>query len=448
MRRLRRICGASFVFVSAVALYTVSPGTPAGAAPNFRGIASADAVRMQVIVPNFPVTSSVVDTGLYSAEAVVTSNNQSQAFASTPYPGEGVVTLPGTLAGFGAAGIPEYPLFASSVHPDRPHSQVGDGPFKLVADSTETTSEASASSGAAGEQNIGSALTTASVKRAPDGSVLATSKANVDGFAANGVKIGTLASSATTKLLPDGKLERASSLDVAAVTVNDVAVKLTPAGVVAADQTVPLDTKAVDDALAQAHVTLSYIAPQETPNGIIGAGVRVAAAVEVPGSGVTNVIWTLGRSLAVIDSAALDDVLGDLPAGDVEPPPPPAETPPPDSTVSGVEAPAPPPAATVSFTDTGVASSFNTGPSISASVPALPVPTGVTDTPVEASREGDTGAEVAAPAPAAAAPTFTPTTPASLTGDDSSGFYLLLVAGAAGVVVLSQVLSLLGVKVR
>src|ERR1044071_3960552 len=191
MRRGRRICVASFVLVTAGGLAGLTDGSPAGAAQNFRGLASADAVRVMVTVPNFPVTSSVVDTSLYAAQAVVTSNNNSQAFASSPYPGEGVVTLPGTLAGFNVPGVPEYPLYASSVHPDRQHAQVGDGPFKLVSDSSEKSSEASASSGVTGDQNSGAAASKASVKRDDAGGVVSAAESKVDAFKAQALRIGS-----------------------------------------------------------------------------------------------------------------------------------------------------------------------------------------------------------------------------------------------------------------
>jgi hypothetical protein len=452
MGRTRKLFGASFVLVTALALVGVSPGAPAGAAPNFRGVASADAVRVLVVVPNFPVTSSVVDTSLYAAQAMVTSNNNSQAFASSPYPGEGVVTLPGTLAGFGAAGIPNYPLYAASVHPDTPDAKVGDGPFKLEAHSTETTSEATASSGVSGEQNLGAAVTTVSVKRADD-AVVAQAQSRVDGFAVEGVRIGSVVSSATTKLLPDGKLERSSTLDVTGITVNDVSVRLTNEGLVAGDQTVPVDSGAINEALKQAGVSVTLIAPEETPSGILGAGVRIAAAVEVPGSGVINVSWTLGRSFAVIDSAGIDEeILPDLPPEDLPSEPPPAsaeshqpaaptEAPPAFSTAAGFDAGTPVAADTgsTSASGSGFVSAGGSGYGTSAPISDSLAPTGTVDAPAPA---GD----VALASPPVA--TDVVARPASLSADDMSGFFLLLVAGAAAVVVLSQVLGLLGVRLR
>jgi hypothetical protein len=441
MTRAGRIIGASAVLLAAVGAVAMSPGSPAGAASSFRGVASADAVRVVVIVPNFPVTSSVVDFGKYSAQAVVTSNNESQAFASTPYPGEGVVTLPGTLAGFGAAGIPAYPFYASSVHPDRPHAQVGDGPFKLVADSNETTSESTASSGVSGDQNIGAAVTTASVKRSGDGSVVATAQSRVDGFTAQGVRIASVLSSTTTKLLPDGTLERSSSLDITGLTVNNVSVRLTKDGLVVGDQAVPVNSGAINDALKQAGVSIAYIAPEETPSGIVGAGVRITAAVEVPGSGVVNISWILGRSLSVIDAAGLgEDLVPELPAEDLPPEPPAAseET----SPAVAQEAPA-----------SEVAGAFDSGTAFTGSDSGAVSGSLGTTSGYEASSPG---AEAFAPTPAAEAPgpagdvplAAASTAPGSLSANDTSGIFLLLVAGAAAVVVLSQVLGLLGVRLR
>jgi len=447
MRRGRRICVASFVLVTAAGLAGLTDGSPAGAAQNFRGLASADAVRVMVTVPNFPVTSSVVDTSLYAAQAVVTSNNSSQAFASSPYPGEGVVTLPGTLAGFNVPGVPEYPLYASSVHPDRQHAQVGDGPFKLVSDSSEKSSEASASSGVTGDQNIGAAASKASVKRDDAGGVVSAAESKVDAFKAQALRIGSVVSTATTKLSPDGQLERASNLEVSGVTVNDVSVALTKDGIVVGGQTVPLDAKAINEALAKARLKVTYIEPQELPNGIVGAGVKITTGVEVPGSGITDVSWTLGRSMAVIDAASAgDDVVSDLPPDGIvdTPPPAPAESPTPAAATGPAPAAAFESAGALSG-PTGTAPSNSTGSGSSTSA-------GYSSSAPSTSASPTTGAPAAAPTEAAAPSSpvpFTPATkPVSSKQVDSSAFFLLLVAGAAGVVVLSQVLSLLGVKVR
>ena len=318
-------CGSALVLFAVVGVAAISPARPAGAAANFHGVATADAIRVTLVVPNAPATSSIVDGGAWSAQAVVTSAGTSQAYASNPYPGDTVVSLPGTLAGFGAPGVPPYPLYAASMHPDTKHAEIGNGPFHLVADSTAVTSDASASSGQSGEQKAGVAAATASVHQEGDGGVVSRSESRIDGFAAGPLKIASIVSGAITKLPPGGELERSSHLDVSGLAVNDAAVRLTPQGLVVADKTVPVDPKAIAEALAKAGVSIAYVAPEETPNGIIGAGVRVTSSVQLPGSGTSQATWIFGRSLALIDSAQGDTgVLPEVGSTDVpfQPPSP------------------------------------------------------------------------------------------------------------------------------
>ncbi|HEY4411290.1 MAG TPA: hypothetical protein VGO87_15555, partial [Acidimicrobiia bacterium] len=292
------------VAVAAAGVATISPAGPAGAAANYHGVATADAARVTVIVPNAPATSSIVDTGLTSAQAVVTSGGTSKAFGSNPYPGDNAVTLPGTLAGFGVAGVPQYPLYAESVNPDTPKTEIGNGPFHLLATSTATTSDGLATSGQGGEQNALLTSALASVHQEPDGGVTSRSESKVQGFAAGPLRIASIVSSATTKLpASGGQLEKASALDVTGLSVNDVAVQLTPKGLVVKDQTVPADGKAVEEALAKANVSVSYIAPEDMPNGVVGAGLRVSSTFTVPGNAPSQVVWLFGRALAVIDAA-------------------------------------------------------------------------------------------------------------------------------------------------
>ena len=83
--------GAALILVAVAGAAAISPTRPAGAAANYHGVATADAARVTVIVPNAPATSSIVDTGLTSAQAVVTSGGTSKAFGSNPYPGDNAV---------------------------------------------------------------------------------------------------------------------------------------------------------------------------------------------------------------------------------------------------------------------------------------------------------------------------------------------------------------------
>jgi hypothetical protein len=432
-------CGSALVLLAVAGVATISPTTPAGASANFHGVATADAIRVSVIVPNAPASSSIVDAGITSSQAVVTSAGTSQAYASSPYPGDNAVALPGTLAGFGVAGVPQYPLYAGSMYPDTPKTEIGGGPFHLLASSTATTSDGAATSGQGGEQ--GNALLTSAVTavhREADGSVTSHSESKVQGFVAGPLKIASIVSTSTAKLpASGGALDRSSQLDVTGVSVNDVAVSVTPKGLVVKDQTVPADGKALEEALAKANVSVSYIAPEELPNGVVGAGLKVATSFTIPGNAPSQVVWLFGRSLAVIDAAAGDTgVLPEVPADT------PVESSPASSASSVAAAPAAPMPAEVA------ASSGALSPSLGqpirtafGSLPAAPA--------LDAEGSPAPDATLAAPAQVALAPApRAASRPVSVSKGDDAGFYLLTVAGAAALFVLAQVLGALGVRGR
>jgi len=438
-------CGSALMLFAVAGVATISPARPAGAAANYHGVATADAARVTVIVPNAPATSSIVDTGLTSAQAVVTSAGTSKAFGSNPYPGDNAVSLPGTLAGFGVAGVPQYPLYAESVNPDTPKTEIGGGPFHLLATSTAATSDGLATSGQAGEQNALLTSALASVHQEADGGVTSRSESKVQGFVAGPLKIASVVSSATTKLpATGGQLEKASSLEVTGISVNDVAVQLTPKGLAVKDQTIPADGKAVEDALAKANVSVSYIAPEEMPNGVVGAGVRVSSTFTVPGNAPSQVVWLFGRALALIDAAGGQSTLPDVGSvgGNVGSTPGPDTPPSAQPSVSS----AAPPSVEMAASSGALSPNIATSPGRAgfASLPATPV-----DTSGSGSGATPPAAETAAPAPAEAA--LAPAAPpavgrASVSKGDDSGLYLLLVAGAAAVFVVAQVLGAVGVR--
>jgi len=74
------------------------------AAANYHGVATADAARVTVIVPNAPATSSIVDTGLIGAGGG--DLGAKQAFGSNPYPGDNAVSLPGRWPASAWPGVP------------------------------------------------------------------------------------------------------------------------------------------------------------------------------------------------------------------------------------------------------------------------------------------------------------------------------------------------------
>jgi hypothetical protein len=436
---------AALVLVAVAGVAAISPTGPAGAAANYHGVATADAARVTVIVPNAPATSSIVDTGLTSAQAVVTSGGTSKAYGSNPYPGDNAVTLPGTLAGFGVAGVPQYPLYAESVNPDTPKAEIGNGPFHLLATSTATTSDGLATSGQRGEQNALLTSALASVHQEADGAVTSRSESKVQGFAAGPLKIASITSSATAKLpATGGARERASSLEVTGLSVNDVAVQLTPKGLVVKDQTVPADGKAVEEALSKANVSVSYIAPEDTPNGVVGAGLRVSSTFTVPGNAPSQVVWLFGRALALIDAAGGGSAVPDVGSvgGDVGSTP----TPGPPPSAQPMVSPAAPPSVEAAASSGALSPNIGLSPARAgfASLPAAPLD-GSGSAPAAAPAAPGPAEAALAPAPA---PAPRPLGRASVTKGDDSGLYLLLVAGAAAAFVLAQLFGAVGVRAK
>ena len=164
-RRAWRIAG-----VVGVASLTV-PMSPAGAESlRYQAGAAADGARLSVTIPGATVVDQVIDGGGPTAEAAVSSLGGSSALAAQPYPGELAIIGPGLGASLiGAPQPPAYPFVAASRYPSAPEQSVEPNPgYSLVARSTESTSEASARSGAANEASkVLLTQATATVKAEP-----------------------------------------------------------------------------------------------------------------------------------------------------------------------------------------------------------------------------------------------------------------------------------------
>jgi len=221
--------------------------------------------------------------------------------------------------------------------------------------------------------------------------------------------------------------------------VNDVAVQITEKGLVVHGQTVPADAKALEDALARANVKVTYVAPEELPDGIVGAGLRISTQFTIPGNAPSDVVWQFGRALTAIDGAAGGSPLpavGEV--GVSEPGPPPGAGP----TVSSSQ----PPSAEVAASSGALSAGAGAAPLLNASLPSVPTSADTSTAPTSGS-----GAEAAAPAESAAAPAPAAAPPAvarraAVSKGDGSGVYLLLVAAGAALFVVAQVLGAVGVR--
>ena len=288
----------------------VSMPRTVGAATTFEAVAAADGIRVGMRVPNAPVTDTPVDSGGPTAQAVLNSSGVSRAFASHPYPGEAVVTGPGTVAGFtgGQVSPPAYPFVVASDYPTVPKQSNESGPYSLKATSGERRSESEARVGAASGPLVSSQ---AVVELDAAGGATSAAVSDVSSLAVGDVRLGRVLSTARVARGADGALTRSSDLQVTGFTVAGTTVALGPSGLTLAGSAVPLPpADPVRQTLAGAGITVTYLAAQPHPNGVVAPGLAITAPVQLAGGSTATVTYTLGQTSASIAGVP-------VPGGDV-----------------------------------------------------------------------------------------------------------------------------------
>jgi hypothetical protein len=286
-----------------IATLAVPGMSPAGAQSlRYQAGAAADGARLSVAIPGATVVDQIIDGGGPTAQAEVNSLGGSSALAAQPYPGELAIIGPGLGASLiGAPQPPAYPFVAASRHPSAPEQTVEPNPgYSLVARSTESSSEASARSGAADETSkVLLTQATAAVKAEAE-QVVAEASNRVETLTVGPLSIASAVSSARVVGKPSGDPERQSALAVNGVTIAGQAVGFTDAGFVTPGGATPLPpSDPLLKALSSAGVAVSYLAPETTPTGVVAPGLRIVTKQEIPGAGRTaTVSLTLGRASA------------------------------------------------------------------------------------------------------------------------------------------------------
>jgi hypothetical protein len=273
-------------------------------------------VRVSVLVPGYLLVEQVVDSGIPAAQAVVDSID-STAYAGYPYPGSDTLGAYGLVAttGHGQTGqsVPDYPLAAISSS-DQPHDHKQAGPVSLDAQSTDSTSAADAKGLLVGDPvDIGSLRAKADVDHAASGVVTAVSSNEAEAVEIAGLlRLGAVSSSASVTASPDGTRKRTADLHVGDVSILGQAVGLTDKGLTVAGTTTPIPTDSpLTQALRQARIDVQYVSAQQTPDGVISAGLRVTTVQSVPGlPEPVTVQYLFGRSAAFATAGAGDAAAG------------------------------------------------------------------------------------------------------------------------------------------
>lgn len=322
----KRACAA--LGASTLLALTIWPTGSANADPVFTTQAEAYPFRSATANPTNPIGLTLEGFGPY-ARAKLDSLGSSDAVASAPYPGEIATGGSGLVLSVTGVQVPDYPFFLLSAAGDDP-KQVN-YPFSSL--STESGSGAAAASATMGSDFSG-ADARARAERLADGSAAATAESTFDILElGNNVTIRGLRTFARVVADPYGNLTRVSDLSFQSISAPGLRYE-TPCAVppqipipgelpctqataptlafsngqfffAAPDgtkQAAPLDSAALTSALKNAGIAMTYQAPQQTKDGIIGSGITLEFNFpEIPDNptgyeGVTNQKFAIGYS--------------------------------------------------------------------------------------------------------------------------------------------------------
>ena len=321
--KLRYLALAGVVAGGALLVPTVAPAQENA----YSALAAGDGMRINFRMPDFLVVEDFIDAGAPTAQARIDSVGGSNGFASAPYPGQTVITGPGTFAIATGIQIPgNYPWYTASAYPAKPTNNVDQGLVVLDTKSDPQASHSNARLGA--PEGSGRTVADAAVSRADDGTVTAAATTYADLVKVGPVTISGLTSKATVVRKPGGGPQRSSSLAVGSFTIGDTAVTAGPDGLVIAGTKIPAQSvPGVADALAKANVHIDTVKAADTDDGVVAPGLRITTTQPVPGAGVPGTVtYTLGQAVALATAGSVppigfDDSLPPLP-GSTEATPP------------------------------------------------------------------------------------------------------------------------------
>lgn len=417
-RRARALCGAGTAVL--LVLLPAAAGTAGAAEPEAAEgedcpiAAMAQGVQVTVSASNDTLLSAPAGVGVPVAKSCVNyAVGESSGWASSPYPGETVISAPALIGGQTGQKFPDYPLYAASKYPSEDSAKAGRAPHTMRAHSTKTSTDAVAGT-VLGKDATGASTRTAAHSSVEPDSLTGKAEASADTrpWSVNGVlDIGRIRSSASAGVDRSGKVARDSELIIGRTEIAGQGVEITPDGLKVAGKSLKLPggggadpAEALTQALAKAGVKIRYLNEKRTEHGIVSAGLEVRARQQDTRSGsVYTVTYVFGRASAD--------------AGRVEAPP-----------GSGDMPPAPAPRAP-----------SGTGGDDGAGAPA-PGGGGGADTPKTPSDGGGT--------PSGPKDTRTVRLATNPTDMGVTGLYIVLAFGAVATFAAGTLLRLLGVKTR
>jgi len=272
-------------------------------APPAIGVAASDGVRLGFFAHDYVVTDQLVELGAPTAQASIDGVG-STGYAAFPSPGALALSAPGLIAGQSGVPIPDYPLYVQSADPDKPKAHLEQGTVQLDSDSGPSTTHASAAGGgpASDQSSAGASHSDAEVTLDDTTETMhARSQSTIESFSVGGVlRIGRAEAVAEVTAPVGGAPKIVSSFAATGVTVLDQPVQVTDQGLAFPGGNVPLPTdNPLSSILDKAGIHVTYLAPEQTADGVVSAGLRIEMAVPLPNSPNPGVVtYELGRASA------------------------------------------------------------------------------------------------------------------------------------------------------
>jgi hypothetical protein len=274
----------------------------------FELAARADGLGLEFVATGFPVVpeGKVVFLSPGTAQARLNQFSGS-AFASAPYAGDLIVSLPTTVNGLGSGSLPPAPPYPFHVAADSATREDREeaGPYLLEARTDDDQSSADARIGLSTfSPEIVSVRANAVVTRNPDtGTLEATSFTRTAPFRVNELlSIGEIRSRSTIRVDPstDAAPVKETSLAMGTITVAGVEIGLTENGLsIAGAPLLPVDVANLARLLAGSGVALELLPADETETSVTSAAVQLTIRRELPAPFLdTTVRMILGRSSA------------------------------------------------------------------------------------------------------------------------------------------------------
>jgi hypothetical protein len=293
--------------VAGLSLAVAGPGGGRAAAQGSDGIfslsARADGFGVELIGTGLPVVPQGKVAFVSPATAQATLDQfAGSAFASAPYGGDLIASLPSTINGLGSGTLPPAPAYPFIVSSDSTTHDARQeiGPYVIASHTGDDEATA--------EARIG--LSTFSPQVAT-GVLVARSSTHIAPFEVNALlSIGDIRSTSTFRYdprTPDKAPVKTTELSVATLTIAGVEVGITQDGLtVGGQRLVPVDLSALTQALAGSGFSLEVIPAVTTKTSVSSAAVQLTFQRTLPAPFLdTTVRLVLGRSSAALVAGTL-----------------------------------------------------------------------------------------------------------------------------------------------